>query len=253
MISSIIKLSVSDFVFQILQNDAERFGFLKKEKEPNLNGLLNKLIPNLLYFRKARRNEIHRILSEDFARDDTETIYECVNTVIDKVYFLDAELQVLDEVIWFRPSTKQNAVFDEIEESETKITGQTTTEYIRGLLNEYSRFPQYKRETIAFSSELYDYAEACETSRIFHATVSGKSIRVFAFHYVYGFTYDQSNYLIGYDMTNKVIGAIPLCKIRDSYLVERKYKPSENLIGLLQEYYESEEYDKVKPYEEDIQ
>ncbi len=32
MISSIIKLSVSDFVFRILQNDAEKFGFLKKEK-----------------------------------------------------------------------------------------------------------------------------------------------------------------------------------------------------------------------------
>lgn len=253
MISSIIKLSVSDFVFQILQNDAERFGFLKKEKEPNLNGLLNKLIPNLLYFRKARREEIHRILNEDFARDDTEKIYECVNTVIDQVYFSDVELKVLDEVIWFRPSTKQNAIFDEIEQSETRITGQTTTEYIRGLLNEYSRLPQYKRETIAFDNELYDFAKACETGRIFHATVNDKSIRVFAFHYVYGFTYDQSNYLIGYDMTNKVIGAIPLCRIRDSYLVERKYKPSEKLIELLQEYYENEEYDKVIFYEEEIQ
>ena len=252
MISSIIKLSVSDFVFQILQNDAERFGFLKKEKEPNLNGLLNKIIPNLLYFRKARRNEIHRILSEDFARNDTEAVYECVNTVIDQVYFLDAELQTLGDVIWFRPSKKQYAVFDEIEESETKITGQTTTEYIRGLLNEYSRFPQYKRETIAFDDELYDYAKACETGRIFHARVNNKSIRVFAFHYVYGFTYDQTNYLIGYDMTNGVIGAIPLCMIRDSYLVERKYKPSEKLIELLQEYYENEEYDKVIPYKEEL-
>ncbi len=253
MISSIIKISVSDFVLRILQNDAEKFGLLKKEKEPNLNGLLNRLIPNLLYFRKARRNEIHRILSEDFARNDTEAVYECVNTVIDQVYFSDAELQVLDEVIWFRPSTKQNAVFDEIEQSETIITGQTTTKYIRGLLNEYSRLPQYKRETIAFDNELYDFARACETGRIFHATVNGKSIRVFAFHYVYGFTYDQSNYLIGYDLTNKVAGAIPLCKIRDSYLVERKYKPSEKLIGLLQEYYENEEYDKVISYEEEIQ
>lgn len=253
MISSIIKLSVSDFVLRILQNDAEKFGFLKKEKEPNLNGLLNKLIPNLLYFRKARRDEIYRILTEDFARSDTEAVYECVNTVIDQVYFSDAELQVLDEVIWFRPSTRQNAVFDEIEESETKITGQTTTEYIRGLLNEYSRFPQYKRETIAFDNELYDFANACETGRIFHATVNGKSIRLFAFHYVYGFTYDQTNYLIGYDMTNKVIGAIPLCVVRDSYLVERKYKPSEKLIELLQEYYENEEYDMVIPYEEEIQ
>ena len=253
MISSIIKLSVSDFVLRILQNDAEKFSFLKKEKEPNLNGLLNKLIPNLLYFRKARRDEIHRILTQDFARNDTEAVYECVNTVIDQVYFSDAELQVLDEVIWFRPSTKQNAVFDEIEVSETKITGQTTTEYIRGLLNEYSRFPQYKRETIAFDNELYDFAKACETGRIFHATVNGKSIRMFAFHYVYGFTYDQSNYLIGYDLTNKVIGAIPLCLIRDSYLVERKYKPSEKLIELLQEYYENEGYDDIIPYEEEIQ
>ncbi|MBO5907626.1 MAG: hypothetical protein J6Q85_05705 [Clostridia bacterium] len=251
MISSIIKLSISDFVLRILQNDAERFGFFNKENEPNINGLINKLIPNLLSLRKSRRDEIHRILSEDFARNDVEDVYQCVNTVIDQVYFSDEELEILNEVIWFRPSTKKNAVFDEIEQSETKITGQTTTEYIRGLLNEYSRFPQYKRETIAFDNELYDFASACETSRIFHATVNGKSIRVFAFHYVYGFAYDQSNYLIGYDITNKVVGAIPLCKIRDQYLVESKYKPSEKLIELLQEYYENEEYDKVIPYEEE--
>ena len=252
MISSIIKLSVSDFLLRILQNDAERFGFLKKEKEPNLNGLLNKLIPNLLYFRKARREEIHRVLSEDFAREDTEKIYECVNTVIDRVYFSDDELEVLEEIIWFRPSTKQNAVFDEIEQSEIRITGQTTTEYIRALLNEYSRLPQYKRETLAFDGELSDFAEACETGKIFHAIVNGKSIRMFAFHYVYGFTYDQSNYLLGYDLTNKVIGAIPLCMIRDSYVVERKYKPSEELICLLQQYFENEEYDIVIPYEEEL-
>ncbi len=252
MISSIIKISVSDFVLRILQNDAQKFCFLKKEKEPNLNGLLNKLIPNLLNFRKARREEIYSVLKRDFAREDTEKIYECVNTVIDRVYFSDAELQCLDDTIWFRPSTKQNAVFDEIEQSETKITGQTKTEYIRGLLNEYARLPQYKREAIAFYDELFVFSEASETGKIFHATVNGKSIRMFAFHYVYGFTYDQSNYLIGYDITNKVIGAIPLCMIRDSYLVERKYKPSENLIEVLQRYYENEEYDKIVFYEEGL-
>ena len=215
-----------------------------------MNGLLNKLIPNLLYFRKMRRDEIHRRLTVDFARTDAETIYECVNTVIDQVYFSDTDLQTLNETIWFRPSTKQNAVFDEIEESETKITKQTTTEYIRGLLNEYSRLPQYKREAIVFDDELCDFAEASETGRIFHATVNGKSIRMFAFHYEYGFTYDQKNYLIGYDITNKAIGAILLYKIRDSYLVERKYKPSDKLINLLQKYYENRNYKKVIFYEE---
>ena len=251
MISSIIKISVSDFVLRILQNDAEKFGFLKKEMEPNLNGLLNKLIPNLLNFRKARREEIYRILNEDFAREDTEKIYECINTVIDQVYFSDVELQCLDDVIWFRSSTKKNAVFNEIEQSETKITGQTKTEYIRGLLNEYSRLPQYKRETIVFYDELFDFAKASETGRIFHATLNGKAIRMFAFHYVYGFTYDQNNYLIGYDIANKVVGAIQLCMIRDSYLVKKKYKPSENLIEVLQRYYENEEYNTIVSYEEE--
>ena len=251
MISSVIKLSISSFVLHILQNDAVRFGFLKKEKEPNLNGLINKLIPNLLYFRKARREEIHRILNDEYLRGDTEKVYECVNTVIDQVYFSDAELLVLDEVIWFRPSAKQTSVFDEIEESETKITGQTTTEYIRSLLNEYSRLPQYQREKIAFYDELYDFSDACCSGKIFHATVGKKSIRMFAFHYVYGITYDQTNYLIGYDLTSKVIGAIPLSKIRDSYTVDRKYKPSDRLIDSLQQYYENEEYDTVIPYEEE--
>ena len=76
---------------------------------------------------------------------------------------------------------------------------------------------------------------------------------MFAFHYVYGFTYDQSNYLLGYDLTNKIIGAIPLCKIRDPYVVKSKYKPTEELINLLQQYYEATEYDKVLSWKEDVQ
>ena len=36
-------------------------------------------------------------------------------------------------------------------------------------------------------------------------------------------------------------------------LVERKYKPSEKLVSLLQQYYENEEYDKIISYKEDEQ
>lgn len=39
--------------------------------------------------------------------------------------------------------------------------------------------------------------------------------------------------------------------IRDSYVVERKYKPSDRLIELLQQYYENEEYDAIISYEEE--
>ncbi len=252
MIAEKIKLLVSEFVFVILRNDAIKFGYIKKEKEPNINGLLNKLIPNLVYFRKLRREEIHNILKYEYQRDDTEKIYECVNTVIDRVYFSDEELNLLEETLWLRPTKENMGLFDEIEESESKITGQSASVYIRGLLNEYVRLPEYKRETLVFDDELYDFAEAAQTGKIFHSTVNGKSIRMFAFHYVYGFAYDQSNYLIGYDLTNKIVGAIPLSKIRNSYVVERKYKPSERLISTLQNYYEEKEYDRVIAYEEEL-
>lgn len=252
MISSIIKLYLSNFVLQILENDALKFQFTKKGNEPNINALLNKLIPNLVYFRKLRREEIHNVLETEFVRDDTEKVYECVNTVIDRVYFSDAELECLEEVVWFRPSTKKKAVFDEIEDSEIRITSQSTSVYIRGLLNEYVRLPQYKRESLLFNDELYDFSVASETGRIFHARVNDKSIRIFAFHYVYEYTYDQGNYLIGFDLNNNVIGAIPLFKIRESYVVERKYRPTCNLIKALQEYYEAHEYDKIVSFKEEI-
>lgn len=250
MIAPIIKLYLSGFVMQILQNDALNFEFLKKDNSPNINALLNKLIPNLVYYRKLRRQEIHETLENEFVRYDVHKIYECVNTVIDKVYFSDAELEYLDEVVWFRPSTKKSAIFDEIEDSETQITNQSTSTYIRGLLNEYARFPQYKREQFLFDDELSDFVTASRTGKIFHARINNKSMRMFAFHYVYEWTYDQGNYLIGYDLTNKVIGAIPLYKIRDSYLVERKYQPTKLLIDILQKYYEENEYDKFISFEE---
>lgn len=250
MIAPIIKLYLSGFVMQILQNDALNFEFLKKDNSPNINALLNKLIPNLVYYRKLRRQEIYEALENKFMRYNAQKVYECVNTIIDKVYFSDAELECLDEVVWFRPSTKKSAIFDEIEDSETQITSQSTSTYIRGLLNEYARFPQYKREQLLFDDELSNFVIASKTGKIFHARINNKSMRMFAFQYVYEWTYDQGNYLIGYDLTNKVIGAIPLHKIRDSYLVERKYQPTLQLIDTLQRYYEENEFDKYIPFEE---
>lgn len=97
----------------ILENDALRFGFTKNNKS-NKNALLNKLIPTLVEARKARRNEIENILKNEYGREDSENIYSAVNTVIDKVYFNDAELDVLEEYIWIRPSKESMRTYDEI-------------------------------------------------------------------------------------------------------------------------------------------
>ena len=247
-----IKIKISSFVANILENDALCFGFTKNNKS-NKNALLNKLIPTLVEVRKARRNEIEYVLKEEYQREDTENIYNAVNTVIDKVYFSDAELNILDEYIWIRPSKETMAIYDEIETSETHITAQELSVYIRGLLNEYSRFPQYKREMLVFDKELDVFSDACYTRNILHFKdkETNKRYKAFAYHYYYGYLYDQTNYCVIYDINEKKIKSIPLSNIYDIYSIKQKYKPSEQLVKLLQEYADNCDFEKEITVEEE--
>jgi len=240
-----IKVKISSFVANILENDALRFGFIKNDKS-NKNALLNKLIPTLVEVRKARRNEIEYVLKEEYGREDTENIYNAVNTVIDKVYFSDAELNVLDEYIWIRPAKETMATYDEIETSETLITAQDLSVYIRGLLNEYSRLPQYKREMLVFDKELDIFSNACYTRNIVHFRdkETNKRYTAFAYNYYYDYLYDQTNYCIIYDINENKIKSVPLSNIQDIYTIKQKYKSSENLIELLQEYTDNCDFGK---------
>jgi len=240
-----LKIKVSTFVANILENDALRFGFIKNEHS-NKNALLNKLIPTLVEVRKVRRAEIENILTNEYNRNDSENIYNAVNTVIDRVYFNDAELNILDEYIWLRPTKEYMSTYDEILTSEIFITAQEPSVYIRSLLNEYSRLPQYKRESLVFDKEIEKFAEGCITHSIVHFKEkdTDEKIKAFAFDYYYGYLYDQTNYCIIYDIENKKIKSVPLSNIQDIYVIKQKYKPSENLIKKLQEYCENADFEK---------
>lgn len=231
------KIKVSSFVANILENDALRFGFMKNGKS-NKNALLNKLIPTLVEIRKARRNEMKNILKNEYNRTDSEIIYNAINTVIDRVYFNDEELNVLEEYIWIRASKETIATYSEIQKSETKITAEETSVYLRGLLNEYSRLPQYKREAIVFDKELDVFSDACYTHCVlnFCDKETQKYYVAFAFDYCYGYLYDQTNYCIIFDIPNKMIKAIPLSRMQYLYTVREKYEPSEFLIEQLRAY-----------------
>lgn len=246
-----IKVKVSSFVASILESDARYFDFIKNGNA-NRNALLNKLIPTLLAVRKERRSEIKNILKNQYNRDDSEKIYEAVNTVIDKVYFNNEGLMSLDEYIWIRPSKETISTYDEIETSETLITAQTVPEYIRGLLNEYVHFPLYKREMFVFDNELDIFDTACTSRRILHFRDKKTNTRykAFAFNYCYGYIYDQTNYCIFYDINNNKIKSIPLYRIQDIYMIKQKYSPSDQLLEELYSYFENYGFTDIDNEEE---
>lgn len=238
-----IKVKISTFVVDVLENDAMRFGFVKNGKS-NKNALLNKLIPILVEVRKSRREMIEQILKSEYNRADSENIYNAINTVIDRVYFSDEELDVLDDSIWIRPSRATMLTFEEIENSEIFITAQEVSVYIRGLLNEYSRLPQYKREILVFDNELDIFHEACLTQKILHFTdmKSGEKYRVLAVSYYYGYLYDQNNYCVFFDISNSIIKSLPVNRLGNMYMIKQKYKPSELLKCELQNYIDSQNF-----------
>lgn len=240
-----IKVKISCFLSDILENDAYRFLYLKNNRS-NINGLINKLIPTLVEVRKNRREKIDKVLNNEYCKEDAEVIYDNINAIIEKIYFNNEELYSLEEYIWIRPSQKNITLFDEIENSECKITELELSSYIRNLLNEYSMLPQYKREALVFDYELDLFTDACSSQRILHFRnkITGEKYRVFAFDYCFGYLYDQTNYCVFYDINKKIIKAIPLYSIENIYMIKEKYIPCNILINKLQEYVDNKEFDK---------
>lgn len=244
------KIKVSSFVKDILDNDAQAFGFIKSNNDSNINCLLNKLLPTLLEVKKLERARLLEA-AEEFNSADAEKFCEFADIVFDSVYFYDAELENLETYIWIRPNTQTRAVFDEIVKSELPKAAIELSVYIRRLLNRYVRLPQYKREALVFDSEFEAFCEACVKGHIIHFRHDGKIQTVFAYNYVYGYGRDQANYLLGYDIENKVIRAYSLCETSKMKVTRNLFRPSEYLIDCLAEYQENCDFHAIVKFEED--
>lgn len=243
------KVKVSSFVINILNNDAQSFGFIKSNNDSNINGLLNKLLPTLLEVKKLERTRLIEA-AQEFNSSEAEKLCDFAEIVFDSVYFYDAELEDLQSYIWIRPTEKTRAVFDEIIKSELPKAAVELSVYIRRLLNRYARLPQYKRETLVFDSELEAFCEACVKGHIIHFRYNGKIQSVFAYNYIYGYGHEQENYLIGYDIEYKKIQAYPLCEISKAKVTRNLFHPSEKLIDCLSKYQENCDFHAIVKFEE---
>lgn len=246
MINDKIKVRVSNFVINVIENDCLNFDFVKKDNSPNKNDFINKLIPNLLDLRKSRRQKIKDTLSQDLYRENAEDIYNIVNYLIDQVYFSDIELEKLDGEIWIRPQKNYMEYFDEIENSETKITCQDMTSYIRYLLNEYVRFPQYKRVSILFKKELEIIDKAEASKRLLNFRYNNEKYKIYVYNYYYGYITDQNTYIIGYDVNRKQIAPFLLQEMKNLYVVQQRFNSDESLENILDDYAKSYDFLKNK-------
>ncbi len=249
-----IKIRVSAFILLMLENDCQVFNFINGNDTPNKNAFLNKLIPNLVEFKKYRRQRVQEVLRDEYNHANAEEIYSAVNTIIDEVYFSDAELDYHTETLWIRPHNDCVAVFNEIEDVETAITALDLSSYIRSILNEYARLPQYKRGQLVFKKEFDLFFQAGTESRIINFYYKGEKYKLCFYTHMYGYVMDQINYIIGFDINRKQIRAFNIAYIENPYLIKQKYKISSCLEEKLADFTNNYEYqdDNIVNYEGDI-
>lgn len=242
MLNERIKLRISKFLSLIIEDDSFNFGYYKSNGTSNKNGFLNKLIPNLLEIRKIRREKIHDTLSDKYCRKDAETIYQVVNNVIDEIYFDDEELNNLEDEVWIRPSFGSLNTFDEIINFELSITCKDLSSYLRSLLNEYVRFPVYKREQIFFYNELGLIDQAINKQSIAVITYKEKRLKCLIASKQYDCNFTQDNYLFIFDIENRQTKTLLLNNIQNIYLQKQKYKPTTDEIVIIEHYINDDLY-----------
>lgn len=233
MLNEKIKVRITSFVDFLLINDALSFEFIKKDASPNINAFMNKLIPNLLDIRKYRReqirDEIQHFKNSPYY-DTIEKVSVTMDTIITKAFFFDEFDEPLSEEIWIRPTKETLPVFEEIYHEETTITAMEMSSYIRNLLEEYARLPLYKREHITFKKEYDLLMHAYHSDKMISLTYNNIKYNVSVLGGIFGFMYEQSNYILCYDNQNNVIKSFLLHGIKHPYILNKPTQISNQVL-----------------------
>ncbi len=231
------KVDVSNFIASILDNDAQRFRFVDKKLKSNIGGFLNKLIPNLLTIRKLRRELMNDELNVIFENHDKNMMVrtkEYLSTLIDKIYFTNED-DDLDEEIWIRPNKGKEVIFEQIEEQETEIAQLTMPEVLRGLLIEYCRLPQYKREQIAYYNELDMIIEELGTGNVIRFEYYKMKFNVIVHNHIIEYLQNQGNFILCYDIINENYLYCNLTYISKIYKTAKTFEYTEEMINTFNE------------------
>lgn len=238
------KIRISHFAYMVLDYDAGIYGFIHKNEESNINGLINKLIPILLEKRKERRNLIHDTLDEalEFRFDEkkSDKLRSYLDAIMDKTYFAGEEYDSdRSEEIWIRPSQKNAEIFDEIKDSETEICQLNRSDYLRSLLNEYVRLPQFRREQILFSQELNKLIDSIYNDNVCSFKYDDDKYKaVILLHWFEPFE-THNNYIFFYDINHDLIKVALLHEIHDVYLREKTRRIDEITLKKLQDVFDT--------------
>ena len=165
-----IRCFISKETYNIIENDAESFGFIKPSGEINKNSFVNKLIAN--YYNNYNDskiellNKINTILNEHPNKNNSFLAEEILNSI----YFNKQEYT--DNLIHLdiKPTKISSKELDLIKYNNQNIS---LSGYLRNLFFDYSILSQYKREEILFKNEINTINQAIKDEKKIMFSIEG--------------------------------------------------------------------------------
>lgn len=223
-------------VFQVLQNDAYYYGFMKNGK-PNISGFLNNLIPALSDYQEELFKELLKYNNKN------EKIAEACARSIHNVYlrpFVFHDDGVIN--VPFRISKDKYDDFIVIHDERLAFYDTNFTNYVRTLLSEYTSKTFGQRECLYAFRMIGTIRESIKKKKICKFYLGENRFTFVPVSVELSPVYNY-NYVVGIDKDNKS-QAIRLSEIQKITVLENRIKVSEEMCELI-----SEHLDKI--YEEE--
>ena len=228
-------------IFNTLVNDAFYFGYIKN-KQANLSGLLNHLIPNLSEYRK----DLH--FSFLNANGGDEELTHKIEQNIYKIYF--NKYDYCDDgiaVVPFRVNKEHLQQFLDIVDNLLYVLDMDFTGYVRSLLVEYCSKRLNQREYFFYYKEISKIKDAISQNIVCHFYTDEEKNTFIPISIELSRSREQ-NLIVGYNIENQRAYILPLSYIKRIVLTDIAYEITDEYSEFVYEFLS--EFEKERESEE---
>lgn len=197
-----IKVNLSYYVYSTIYNDAENFGIIKNNQEPNINLFCNMIIKSLYQERfnkvEQTRNKFKNKLINYLPQEELDDVLNDISKTIAETYN-DFSNQYHDYFIMIRPKKEYEYIFDTI--IENHLRNDTISNYFRSLFVEYTSYSQEDRELLIFKDLYLTLNKAIKNHNIIKIKINN-NYKIFKPYQVVNTKEKLYNFLIGLETTS---------------------------------------------------
>ena len=231
------KIYIPEEMKSRLANDAELFGFLKKDGSVNLNAFLKELLVNYFDRYRERKDQLlNTILSDlnafsSISKEDAAAIADkIINTYMKSTETKDTHSCAVTLTVSRRSANVMQAI------ENNMLAEVSLSRYLNDLFSSYLSIPRSRRERIIFQDVFDDLSTAINNNSVttFSTTTAPDHVFTVRPYLIAASKEEQCNYILCTDNETGLSRSFRISRIRALYLTGEKFSYDEKIRSELQ-------------------